>query len=218
MKKLCAFYGIKHRQMIPYSPISHGLVESANRYITQLVRIFSDQFQANWPDVLTIEALINNSVPRQSLNNHSPYYLMYLREPFGDNCLENEKFLDLEEFVRRSINDRNFARLFREYLLKFREEQNKKKASATLSFPVGTFVYVKDLRPKIHKKLKPVYFKVPQRVITEYKGVVYSKDFLGKIHRHSKNNLRNARRLGGGYMGGIRPNSLKIFLFLVRTI
>jgi hypothetical protein len=154
MKKLCAFYGIKHRQTIPYSPISHGLVESANKYITQLVRIFSDQFQANWPDVLTIAALINNSVPRRSLNNHSPYYLMYLREPFGDNTVIKEQFLDIEDYVKRSINNRNFARLFQEYLLKFREDRNKKKASATLSFPKGTFVYVKDLRPKIHKKLK----------------------------------------------------------------
>ncbi len=211
MKKLCAFYGIKHRQTIPYSPISHGLVESANRYITQLVRIFSDQFQANWPDVLTIAALINNSVPRHSLNNHSPYYLMYLREPFGVNNVDNEKFLDIEEFVKRSINDRNFAKLFREYLLKFREEQNKKKASATLSFPIGTFIYVKDLRPKVHKKLKPVYFKIPQRVITEYKGVVYSKDFLGKIHRHSKNNLRKANERSLALFGEL-PDDIKIVL------
>ncbi len=143
------------------------------------MRIFSDQFQANWPDVLTIAALINNSVPRQSLNNHSPYYLMYLREPFGNGEIENEKFIDIEDFVKRSINDRNFAKLFREYLLNFREERNKKKGLTTINFPVGTFVYVKDLRPKIHKKLKPVYFKIPQRVITEYQGVVYSKDFLG---------------------------------------
>jgi hypothetical protein len=211
MRKLCAFYGIKHRQTIPYSPISHGLVESANRFITQLVRIFSDQFQANWPDVLTIAALINNSVPRQSLNNHSPYYLMYLREPFGNNDIENEKFLDLEDFVKRSINDRNFAKLFREYLLKFREERNKKKGLATINFPVGTFVYVKDLRPKMHKKLKPVYFKIPQRVITEYQGVVYSKDFLGRVHRHSKNNLKKANERSVALFGSL-PEDIKIAL------
>jgi hypothetical protein len=136
---------------------------------------------------------------------------MYLREPFGDNGVENEKFFDIEEFVKRSINDRNFARLFREYLLKFREERNKKKASTSLNFPVGTFVYVKDLRPKIHKKLKPVYFKIPQRVITEYKGVVYSKDFLGKIHRHSKNNLRKANKLSLALFGKL-PDDIKLAL------
>jgi hypothetical protein len=211
MKKLCAFYGIKHRQTIPYSPISHGLVESANRYITQLVRIFSDQFQANWPDVLTLAALINNSVPRQSLNNHSPYYLMFLREPFGKIDHANEQFLNLDDFVKRSINDRNFAKLFREYLLKFRAERNKKKNLANISFPVGTFVYVKDLRPKIHKKLKPVYFKIPQRVVTEYTGVVYSTDFLGRVHRHSKNNLKRANERSVSLFGNL-PEDIKIAL------
>jgi hypothetical protein len=136
---------------------------------------------------------------------------MYLREPFGENCVENKNFLDPEGFVRRSINDRNFARLFREYLLKFREERNKRKASATLSFPVGTFIYVKDLRPKIHKKLKPVYFKVPQRVVTEYKGVVFSKDFLGKIHRHSKNNLRKVSERSLALFGNL-PDDIKLVL------
>jgi hypothetical protein len=136
---------------------------------------------------------------------------MYLREPFGDNNVDKEKFLDIEEFVKGSINDRNFAGLFREYLLKFREEQNKKKASATLSFPISTFIYVKDLRPKIHKKLKPMYFKIPQRVITEYKGVVYSKDFLGKIHRHSKNNLRKANERSPALFGKL-PDDIKLVL------
>jgi hypothetical protein len=161
--------------------------------------------------VLTIAALVNNSVPRQSLNNHSPYYLMYLREPFGNTDIEKEKFLDLEDFVKRSINDRNFAKLFREYLLKFREDRNKKKGLATINFPVGTFVYVKDLRPKIHKKLKPVYFKIPQRVVTEYQGVVYSKDFLGRVHKHSKNNLKKANERSIALFGSL-PEDIKIAL------
>ncbi|MFN9906169.1 MAG: transposase family protein, partial [bacterium] len=45
IKKLCAFYNIKYRNTVPYSPTSHALVEIANRYIVQLMRIFSDQFQ-----------------------------------------------------------------------------------------------------------------------------------------------------------------------------
>jgi hypothetical protein len=136
---------------------------------------------------------------------------MYLREPFGNNEIQDEKFLDLEDFVKRSINDRNFAKLFREYLLTFREDRNKKKGLATINFPVGTFVYVKDLRPKIHKKLKPVYFKIPQRVVTEYQGVVYSKDFLGRVHRHSKNNLKKANERSVSLFGNL-PEDIKIAL------
>jgi hypothetical protein len=134
---------------------------------------------------------------------------MYLREPFENNEIENKKFFVLEDFVERSINDRNFARLLREYLMKFREERNRKKGLATIHFPVGTFVYVKDLRPKIHKKLKPVYFKIPQRVITEYQGVVYSKDFLGRVHRHSKNNLKKANERSVTLFGNL-PEDVKI--------
>jgi hypothetical protein len=136
---------------------------------------------------------------------------MFLREPFGKTDNDNEQFLNLEDFVKRSINDRNFAKLFREYLLKFREERNRKKNLAIINFPVGTFVYVKDLRPKIHKKLKPVYFKIPQRVVTEYQGVIYSKDFLGRVHRHSKNNLKKANERSASLFGSL-PEDIKIAL------
>jgi hypothetical protein len=136
---------------------------------------------------------------------------MFLREPFGKTDNDIEQLLNLEDFVKRSINDRNFAKLFREYLLKFREERNRKKNLAIINFPVGTFVYVKDLRPKIHKKLKPVYFKIPQRVVTEYQGVVYSKDFLGRVHRHSKNNLKKANERSASLFGSL-PEDIKIAL------
>ena len=66
MKKLCTFYNIRYRNTVPYSPTSHALVEIANRYIVQLLRIFSDQFQSQWPDVICLAALICNSVPRPS--------------------------------------------------------------------------------------------------------------------------------------------------------
>jgi hypothetical protein len=95
--------------------------------------------------------------------------------------------------------------------LKFREERNRKKNLASISFPIGTFVYVKDLRPKIHKKLKPVYFKIPQRVVTEYQGVIYSKDFLGRVHRHSKNNLKRASERSASLFGKL-PEDIKIAL------
>jgi hypothetical protein len=75
MKKLCAFYNIKYRNTVPYSPTSHALVEIANRYIVQLMRIFSDQFQTHWPNVICLATLIYNSVPRSQLMGHSPFYV-----------------------------------------------------------------------------------------------------------------------------------------------
>jgi hypothetical protein len=51
---------------------------------------------------------------------------------------------------------------------------------------------VKDNRPKAHKKLFPVYFKCPEKVILEYTSVVYTKDWLGRVRKHSKNNVKKA--------------------------
>jgi hypothetical protein len=49
------------------------------------------------------------------------------------------------------------------------------------------------------------------RTITKYKGVVYSKDFLGKIHRHSKNNLRKANERSLALFGEL-PDDIKLVL------
>jgi hypothetical protein len=124
MKKLCTFYNIRYRNTVPYSPTSHALVEIANRYIVQLLRIFSDQFQSQWPDVICLAVLIYNSVPRPQLMGDSPYFLMFQKEPFANNEFLNinENNLDLDDYLKRSINDRNYVRLLRERLLKIREK------------------------------------------------------------------------------------------------
>ncbi len=51
---------------------------------------------------------------------------------------------------------------------------------------------VKDNRPKAHRKLFPVYFKCPEKVILEYTSIVYTKDWLGRVRKHSKNNVKKA--------------------------
>ena len=43
-----------------------------------------------------------------------------------------------------------------------------------------------------HKKSKPIYFKLPEIVVCEYKCTVYTNDFLGRTRKHSKNNLKIA--------------------------
>ena len=123
MKKLLKFYNIKFRQTVAYSPESHSNVEISNRYVTELIRIFSDQFQCTWPNALTMSALVLNSVPRPQLKGHSPHYLMFLTEPLGRNSLNpiQEENLDIDHYVASSLNDRNFLRLVREFLLRRRE-------------------------------------------------------------------------------------------------
>jgi hypothetical protein len=50
---LFKFYGIHHHKTTPYSPTSHSVLENSNRYVTQLMRLFADQYRSSWLDVLT---------------------------------------------------------------------------------------------------------------------------------------------------------------------
>ena len=72
--KLCKFYDINRRLTTAYSPESHGLVEVCNKLLVQLMRIFSNQFKTRWLYVLTLTAVIMNSLPRPSLQEKSPFY------------------------------------------------------------------------------------------------------------------------------------------------
>ncbi len=210
IKKLFHFYNILHRQTVPYSPQSHALVEIQNRYVTQLVRILTDQFQTNWINVLTLATLITNSVPRPELLNHSPYFLLFNQEPFENKEISNEE-LNLSAHLQKSENNKNFIRLLREFLLFQREKKNKAIKRTYLSFPVGTLILIKDNRPRVHKKSKPIYFKCPQKVVNEYHSTVYSEDFLGRVFKHSKNNVKIANERTKELFG-ILPENIKMIL------
>ena len=99
--KLCKFYNINRRLTTPYSPESHGLVEVCNKLLVQLIRIFGDQFKTGWLYVLTLAAVIMNSLPRLSLQEKSPYFLMFNEEP-GSQTSNSAELLDIDEYVRQS--------------------------------------------------------------------------------------------------------------------
>ncbi len=129
MKRLCKFYNIILRQTVPYSPTSHSLIENANRYVTQLTCIFSDQFQAHWIDVISLAALVFNAIPRPQLSNHSPYFVVFAKECFENNDLSvrDNGDLDVSEYLKRTMNNRIYVRVLRERLLKIREQRNAQK-------------------------------------------------------------------------------------------
>jgi hypothetical protein len=108
--KLCKFYNIKHYFTTPYTPESHGLVENQNRFLTQAMRIFSDQFKTTWYHVLPLAVITVNSVLRDSLKEHSPYFLMFGREFYGGND-EVEKALDFDQYTTFLENNQIFFKL-----------------------------------------------------------------------------------------------------------
>jgi len=138
---------------------------------------------------------------------------MYQKEPFAENDFSNvnAKNLDLPEFLKDSINNRIYAKILRERLLLIRTKNNKMKNSTYKSYPKGTLILVRDLRPKVHKKLKPLYYKAPQKIITEYRCTVYAMDFLGKVRKHSKNNIKIASDRSNFLFSSL-PDDIKIVL------
>jgi hypothetical protein len=117
---------------------------------------------------------------------------MFGREllPTNPFVYNNANNLDPEFYIQNNVNNRTLVQLLRERLLKIREKRNNAKSSYYRSYPRGSLILIKDFRPKIHKKLIPVFFKLPQKVVTEYKCTVLAEDLFGRICKHSKNNIR----------------------------
>jgi hypothetical protein len=121
VRKLLDFYGIKLQRTVPYSTQSHAIVENSNRYLVVLIRIFSEQFKVPWTNVITLAALICNSVPRYQLKGHSPYFIIFMKEPFTDENMvpiNKEDNLDIEERIEKLKNGKNYLRLINEYFTK----------------------------------------------------------------------------------------------------
>ena len=156
IRKLLAFYNINRQYTTPYAPESHGLVENCNRFITQLTRIYSDQFRAPWIDVLTLAAVTINSVPRQSLNHHSPHFIMFNEGPAQQ--LDQTNFLNTDAVIEKATNNKVFAKLLREYLLLQRQRQNAKLGRPYLSFPPGTLIYSKDFKGAVSRDFRLQFF------------------------------------------------------------
>ncbi len=118
------------------------------------------------------------AVNHNSKNKTRPKFkglIIVLDLPFQNHELfQNiEKNLNLESYLSRTLNDKIYIKLLRERLLKIREKRNSLKTKRYLSYPVGSVILVRDNRPKVNKKLKPIYFKLPQKVINEYTYTIH---------------------------------------------
>jgi hypothetical protein len=144
---------------------------------------------------------------------HSPFYMLFQKEPFAANefSYNNVNNLDMADYVQRSINDRVFTKILRERLLKIRENRNRARELPYRSYPKGSLILVRDLRPKVNKKMKQIYFKLPQKVVSEYHCTVYASDLFGRIRKHSKNNIRLLSPRGVELFSKL-PEDMKIIL------
>ena len=72
-----------------------------------MTQIYSDQFKAPWTDVLTLAAVTINSVPRQSLNHHSPHFIMFNEEPAQQ--LDQTNFLNTDAVIEKATSLKLFS-------------------------------------------------------------------------------------------------------------
>jgi uncharacterized FlgJ-related protein len=135
------------------------------------MRIFSDQFKTTWYHVLPLAVITVNSVPRDSLKEHSPYFLMFGREFYGGND-EVEKALDFDQYTTFLENNQIFFKLLKEYLLILRKKRNIRRNLKVIPIPKGSLIYAKDFAKVPCKKAKPVYLRTPEKVIAEYATMV----------------------------------------------
>ena len=189
VQKLFAFYKVQHHKTVPYSPQSHGLVENANKYVTQLLKIFSSQYKNTWLDVLNLAAIVINSTPRTILKDFTPFFLMFGSHP-NDPAIDIERSLDVENLAHDVQNNVTFARLIRELLLKKRKELNSKRNLKYRTYPAGTLIYVKNQAIAKNRKMKNAYLRTPFKVIKEYFATLYCMDIMGRVHKISKDNVK----------------------------
>jgi hypothetical protein len=116
---------------------------------------------------------------------------MFGREFYGANE-EIEKILDVDQYTTFLENNQIFFKLLKEYLLVLRRKRNIRRNLKVIPIPKGSLVYAKDFTKVPCKKAKAVYLRTPEKVIAEYATMVYTIDFLGKVHKRAKYNIKLA--------------------------
>jgi hypothetical protein len=99
----------------------------------------------------------------------------------------------------------------RHYLLLCRKNRNARVRAKTLSYPVGSLVYLKDFSQIVNRKMKNIYKRTPYKVIGEYLNTVYIVDIFGRVSRHSKNNIRKVGERLERLFGAL-PQDIKLLL------
>ena len=79
MKELCTLLDCVKTRTTPYHPQSDGLVERANRTILMMLRVFVNEYQNNWDDVLPYIMAAYRSSVHESTGN-TPNLMMFGRE------------------------------------------------------------------------------------------------------------------------------------------
>ena len=118
-------------------------------------------------DVLPLAVFITNTIPKEILQGHTPFFLLMGREPEENSNVPFEDLINLSTSKGKIQKNRAFAHLLREILIASRLKNNKMVNRKYRNFPEGTLVYEKDFSVVTHKKIKQKYKPAPLKVIKQ---------------------------------------------------
>ena len=178
--EICTLLGITKTRTNPYRPQSDGLVERINRTIKQMIRIFVNQNNANWDELLPYLLMAYRSTEHAS-TRCTPNILMLGRQikipldlmvgPTPDK-LDDICQIEYAEWLQKSMN-KMFQFVFKNtQTAATRQKTNYDKKLKPKEFKIGQWVWRWYL-PEANKKLG-LGWKGPYLVINKITNLTYT--------------------------------------------
>ena len=194
LQQFAKAYNIHTSVLVPYSAKSHGRVEAANKVISQLTKILSEQHRTDWTKVLSLAVHNLNCKPRVYFGGMSPQEIVFgTKTNPVDRFKEDESQLISEEEHKALFNelDKEVDRLIAEAARQM-IQQNRAQGGIRTYIRPGSCVYLRDhsLVPK--KKWKQKFISQPALVLRDYGTTLLVRSFLGLTSVVHKANCRPA--------------------------
>ena len=188
------FHGIKRHIGVAHSGKSHGIIESSNRRITELLRVLADQYNVPWPRILHYVTICLNSRPYARLGHLSPYEVM-----FGFKCtnLRNKiangnQYLDITDQKRafRSLQSKLDRIMKQAEANRLKRNKEKFPHAKMRAYRPDDLIYTKTFYEGKDRKSKQLYYPAPLVILRDYGHTVLAQSHIGLVKLLHKDNIR----------------------------
>lgn len=189
--ELCKLYGVRKSRTTPHHPQGNAQCERFNRTLHDLLRSLAPDKKRKWPEYLPELVYAYNVTPHSS-TGHSPYYMLFGRQPHlpVDALLGQEPVREKEPTWLTVHRDRlqdahSRARDYAERKAAERVARHEKGVFCP-EVSVGQHVYLRH-RPPGRNKIQDAWAPEPYQVV-EVQGTTYMVEPVGggpakRVHR-----------------------------------